>query len=352
MIEQIGNPLKFKVFYNTSSGGVAKTGLTVTVDILKNDVEIITGASATEVGKGVYKYLLDASYVDAEGDYEALWHTADTSVAARDLCSQWQVQKGGVEYLDQAVSAAKTLTAAYDAAKTAAQANVTALEATAQSILEDTGTTLPAQIAGLNNLSAAQALAQANAALAAYDPPTKAEMDAGHALLATATALATVDTVVDAIKVKTDLITTNTSVSVNSALNAGALTIYAGETLTTTFTGLTIPSNWKYIDLALKSVATDTDAQSIVWIRATNPAAGADGLQRLNGATATAAQGSLTVNQAAGTVAVWLADDATTQLTATTCVYGLKVIESDGDSSRLCADGTCTISNMVVKALT
>jgi hypothetical protein len=49
-------------------------------------------------------------------------------------------------------------------------------------------------------------------------------MDAGHTLLATAAALATVDTVVDAIKAKTDLITTNTSVSVNSALNAGALT--------------------------------------------------------------------------------------------------------------------------------
>jgi hypothetical protein len=55
----------------------------------------------------------------------------------------------------------------------------TALEATAQSILEDTGSTLRAQIAGLNNLSAAQALAQANAALAAYDPPTKARWTRG-----------------------------------------------------------------------------------------------------------------------------------------------------------------------------
>lgn len=350
MIEQIGNALTFWAFYVASKAG--KTGLTVTVDVWKNSVEIVTAGSATEVGDGLYKYTLASGSVDAEGDYIAVFHTTDTSVDQKDLPALWLTQKAGVEHLDENVSAAKTLTAAYDAAKTAAQASVTALEATAQSILEDTGTTLPAQIAGLNNLSAAQALAQANAALAAYDPPTKAEMDAGHALLATATALATVDTVADAIKVKTDLITTNTSVSVNSALNAGALTIYAGETLATTFTGLTIPSNWKYIDLALKSVATDTDAQSIVWIRATNPAAGTDGLQRLNGATATAAQGSLTVNQAAGTVAAWLADDATTQLTATTCVYGLKVIESDGDSSRLCADGTCTISNMVVKALT
>jgi len=232
--------------------------------------------------------------------------------------------------------------------RTEMDANSTQLAA----IVEDTGTTLPAAIAGLNDLSAAEVNAEVDTALSDYDGPTKAEMDAAHALLATAAALGIVDALVDAIKAKTDLITTNTAISVNSALSAGALTVYAGETLTTTFTGLTIPSNWKYIDLALKNVAMDTDAQSIVWIRATNPAAGTDGLQRLNGAAGTAAQGSLTVNQSAGTVAAWLADDATTQLTATTCIYGLKVIESDGDSSRLCADGTCTINNMVVKALT
>jgi hypothetical protein len=41
-------------------------------------------------------------------------------------------------------------------------------------------------------------------ALGIYDSPTKAEMDAAHALLATAANLTTVDTVVDAIKAKTD----------------------------------------------------------------------------------------------------------------------------------------------------
>ncbi len=50
-------------------------------------------------------------------------------------------------------------------------------------ILEDTGTTLPAQIAGLNNLSAAEVNSEAAAALTAYDPPTKAELDAGLAAL-------------------------------------------------------------------------------------------------------------------------------------------------------------------------
>lgn len=48
-----------------------------------------------------------------------------------------------------------------------------------------------AQIGALENLSQAEAQTAAAAALTAYDPPTKAEMDAAHALLATEASLAT-----------------------------------------------------------------------------------------------------------------------------------------------------------------
>lgn len=64
-------------------------------------------------------------------------------------------------------------------------------------------------VVGLNNLSATQAQAAAAAALTAYDPPTNAEMSARtrpSAEYATAANLATVDTVVDGIKAKTDAI--------------------------------------------------------------------------------------------------------------------------------------------------
>lgn len=74
-------------------------------------------------------------------------------------------------------------------------------------ILEDTGTTIPAQIAALNNLSAADVNAEVDQALADYDAPTKAELDAAVATLATAADLATVDGNVDAIKAKTDGLT-------------------------------------------------------------------------------------------------------------------------------------------------
>ncbi len=59
-----------------------------------------------------------------------------------------------------------------------------------------------AAVTGLNNLSEAQVNAQVDAALADYDPPTKAEMDArtlASADYATASALGTVDSVVDGI---------------------------------------------------------------------------------------------------------------------------------------------------------
>ncbi|AMX93622.1 MULTISPECIES: hypothetical protein [Mesorhizobium] len=84
------------------------------------------------------------------------------------------------------------------------------------------GLATAASIAALNNLSAAQVNAEVDSALADYDAPTKAELDAAVSPLATAanlavvagyidteigtiiTNLATVDTVVDAIKVSTD----------------------------------------------------------------------------------------------------------------------------------------------------
>ena len=76
-------------------------------------------------------------------------------------------------------------------------------------ILEDTSTTIPAQIAGLNNLSSAQVQTAAAAALTAYDPPTKAELDSAVSPLATAADLAVVDGNVDSILADTNELQTN-----------------------------------------------------------------------------------------------------------------------------------------------
>ena len=78
-----------------------------------------------------------------------------------------------------------SLTSAYDAAKTAAPAGaqmdlVNAPNATAITAIQS-GLATSAEIAALNDLSSAEAQSAAAAALVAYDPPTKTEMDAGLA---------------------------------------------------------------------------------------------------------------------------------------------------------------------------
>ena len=62
-----------------------------------------------------------------------------------------------------------------------------------------------------------------------------------------------------------------------------------------------------------------------------------DGLLYLDGAAATAAQASLTVDQGAGTVVIAITDNATAALgmTYTTYVYDLKVLLSDGSTQQL-----------------
>lgn len=60
-------------------------------------------------------------------------------------------------------------------------------------ILTDTGTTIPAQISSLNNISAADVNAQVDTALADYDAPTKAEMDSAFTEIKGATFSGTTD---------------------------------------------------------------------------------------------------------------------------------------------------------------
>ena len=87
-------------------------------------------------------------------------------------------------------------TAISDAALATA-ASLATVDANVDAVLVDTGTTLPAQISGLNDLSAADVNAEVDTALADYDAPTKAELDAGLAALNDPTAAAIADAVMD-----------------------------------------------------------------------------------------------------------------------------------------------------------
>lgn len=80
-------------------------------------------------------------------------------------------------------------------ASLATAANLATVDTNVDAILVDTGTTIPAQITALNNLSAADVNAEVDTALADYDAPTKAELDSGLAALNDPTAAAIADAV-------------------------------------------------------------------------------------------------------------------------------------------------------------
>jgi hypothetical protein len=81
----------------------------------------------------------------------------------------------------------------------ATEAKQDVIDGIVDDILVDTATTIPALIAALENLSAADIATE----LATYDSPTKAEMDSAHALLATVAKQDVIDGIVDAILVDT-----------------------------------------------------------------------------------------------------------------------------------------------------
>ena len=130
-LEQVSNPVTFYAMYVASK--VGKTGLTVTVDVYRVNTsatatQVVTGASATEVGGGLYLYQLASGTVTVEGEYVALFKTSDTTVDVRHIPAIWAVQKAGTEYLDAAVST-RLPTSSYTAPSsiTSLQADVTTI---------------------------------------------------------------------------------------------------------------------------------------------------------------------------------------------------------------------------------
>lgn len=70
----VGETILFSAGFKAS--GLGATGLTVTVDVRRNGVEIVTGASAVEDGDGLYSYDLAGASNNAAGRYSAIFKTA------------------------------------------------------------------------------------------------------------------------------------------------------------------------------------------------------------------------------------------------------------------------------------
>lgn len=104
MIEQVSNAIAFYAQYIASKVGA--TGLTVTVDVYKgtSSTPLVSDGSATELGGGVYRYLLASGSVSTEDEYIAVFKTASTTVDQQHIPALWAVGKAGVENLDRAIS--------------------------------------------------------------------------------------------------------------------------------------------------------------------------------------------------------------------------------------------------------
>lgn len=207
-------------------------------------------------------------------------------------------------------------------------------------ILEDTGTTLPAQIAGLTFSVDPQAMADAMALATTETPAADSVLDR----------LATIQAVTDELDVSAVTITTTN--------NAGEITIKRSASFAATVSGLAIPADWLAVIWTLKGAASDDDDDAVCQIRASNPAEPTDGLQRMEGAlptglSLTAADGSATVNQAGGSVALALKAAATAALTARgDAVWDLRVLRPPAGEADELTTGTADIVYTVTHART
>ncbi len=262
------------------------------------------------------------------------------------------------------------------------------------SILEDTGTTIPSQISGLNNLSSAQVVAALGTGTWATSIPWNSSWDAevqsevqdaieannlDHLLkIAVDTNFATtvhLDSVLghiadngtsatfsrttdslEAIRDNQsssggasleDIISGVQSVSgaIVEAQNSATLSIRIGDTWTQDIDSLGDLTG-KTVSFAMKKRASDADTAAIVFITE------GTGLTRLNGAATTAGWGSITINdEVAGDITLRLESDATSLLTSGSYVDAVKLLE-DGDDRSPRNAGRTVVSAGVIADIT
>lgn len=269
------------------------------------------------------------------------------------------------------------ITAATSGLATAANlATLTAyVDTEVAAILEDTGTTIPAQIAALNNLSAAQVNTEVDTALTDihldhllatdYDPANKPGVatallneligsDAGvsqftvNALELAPSGGGGGSTAADIWAYATRTLTTPLA-SVESTVTNTTVTMYRGDVFNQAFTGLGALGTWTKVYLTIKK-SDVRDEQANVQIMLTNPSGIGDGLTRLNARSATLAWASITVDDAnAGDITVFLDESATRALEPGEYDFDIQYVNSAGSSTR--AAGTWTVNGDVTRAI-
>jgi hypothetical protein len=98
VIDQTGKPLVFDAFF--TSAKIGKVGLSVTVDVYNPaGAQVVTAATAAEIGDGIYSYTMSGTLNVAAGNYRAVFKTADGTVDFQHVPSLWTAGQGWVQQL-------------------------------------------------------------------------------------------------------------------------------------------------------------------------------------------------------------------------------------------------------------
>ncbi len=338
MHENQGNSIIFYAFY--TEDGAGDTGLTVTVTVYEiqrdgTKTEIISDAACTEIGDGLYRYLLAAGSVDAAAEYVAVFHTADTDTDQKDLPAMWVIDRSGLEKLDSGVTLAAT----------------------------QTGVTIPT-VTNLTNLPSIPADWLTAAGVKA-DAVTK--IQTGLALEATLTAikgagwttetLVALMTAIEAINAGSgssaeeiweyaSRTLTQSAASVAATVAGSTITAIRGDTLSAALTGLGALTNYSKLWFTVKSDEADTDATAQVQIEL------AGGLLYINGVAATtAANGSITINdESTGDVTILLKAPETAKLSPGSYYYDIQILRSTGILVSTLTSGMFVVAADVTRA--
>ena len=174
--------------------------------------------------------------------------------------------------------------------------------------------------------------------------------DTGTTIPAT---IATVDTVVDAVKVKTDQLTftqtnkvdaylTQTAAQITAAVSGSTITQIRGDTWNFDIPDLTLDSN--KIQLAVKRTAGNADSESLVFIDTDT------GLLYINGVLATVAQNAkASLSYTGTTLTVEVDADIVALLPVGDWKYGIQSVSAAGVVSEI-YQGTFTITADIARA--
>jgi len=134
-----------------------------------------------------------------------------------------------------------------------------------------------------------------------------------------------IDTEVAAIKAKTDLITTGTTLTIASAVVGSTITAHRGDTLSAALENIGALTNYSKLWFTVKRDYDDADTAAVIQIEKTG------GLLYLNGAAGTTGNGSLTINDvASGDVTIVLNASETAKLSPGNYQYDIQILRSAG----------------------